>query len=68
MSPRSLPYAESTLTALGYGTFGRYEIEQRVGGNPSWNTGVDYSHAGVDEPSDSLIEFVSPGATDKLLA
>ena len=24
--------AESILTALGYGTFGRYEIEQRVGG------------------------------------
>ena len=29
--------AESILTALGYGTYGRYEIEQRVGGNASGN-------------------------------
>ena len=35
--------AESILTALGYGTFGRYEIEQRVGGNPSTNVEADYS-------------------------
>jgi pimeloyl-ACP methyl ester carboxylesterase len=59
--------AESVLTALGYGTFGRYDIEQRVGGNPSQNTGVDYaSRVSADERS--LIETVSPGATDKLLA
>jgi hypothetical protein len=31
------------LTALGYGTFGRYEIEQRVGGNPSGNADADYA-------------------------
>ena len=30
--------AESILTALGYGTYGRYEIEQRVGGNPPATT------------------------------
>ena len=41
-------YAESVLTALGYGTFGRYDIEQRVGGNPSQNTGVDYVDPGLD--------------------
>ena len=34
--------AESILTALGYGTFGRYEIEQRVGGNASGNDAADY--------------------------
>jgi len=59
-------YAESILTALGYGTFGRYDIEQRIGGNPSQNTGVDYSTR-VSTAERSQIEFVSPGATDKLL-
>lgn len=58
--------AESILTALGYGTFDRYELEQRVGGNPSGNDGTDYS-ARVSEAERSLIETVSPGATDKLL-
>lgn len=33
---------ESLLTALNYGTLGRYDIEQRVGGNPSTNQGTDY--------------------------
>lgn len=33
---------ESLLTALNYGTLGRYDIEQRVGGNPSTNLGTDY--------------------------
>ncbi len=60
-------YAESVLTALGYGTFGRYDIEQRMGGNPSQNTGVDYASR-VSASERSLIETVSPGSTDKLLA
>jgi pimeloyl-ACP methyl ester carboxylesterase len=34
---------ESVLTALNYGTLGRYDIEQRVGGNPSTNAGTDYT-------------------------
>jgi len=59
--------AESILTALGYGTYGRYEIEQRVGGNPSGNEDVDYS-ARVGEDEQALIESVSPGATRDLLA
>ena len=41
--------AESILTALGYGTFGRYEIEQRVGGNPSGNDEADYAARCRDE-------------------
>jgi pimeloyl-ACP methyl ester carboxylesterase len=60
-------YAESVLTALGYGTFGRYDIEQRMGGNPSQNTGVDYASR-VSASERALIETVSPGSTDKLLA
>jgi hypothetical protein len=35
--------AESVLTALGYSTFGRYDIEQRYGGNPSGNADTDYA-------------------------
>lgn len=35
--------AESLLTALNYATVGRYDIEQRVGGNPSTNVGTDYA-------------------------
>jgi hypothetical protein len=34
---------ESLLTALAFGTAGRYELEQRVGGNPSGNADTDYS-------------------------
>src|SRR5207249_5022642 len=33
---------EALATALGYGTIGRYDIEQRVGGDPSENTDTDY--------------------------
>jgi pimeloyl-ACP methyl ester carboxylesterase len=58
--------AESILTALGYGTFGRYEIEQRVGGNPSSNVDADYSTR-LSDKERSLIETVSPGSSDKLL-
>ncbi len=33
---------EALLTALAFGTSGRYELEQRVGGDPSDNTKADY--------------------------
>jgi len=33
---------EALLTALAFGTSGRYELEQRVGGDPSDNTEADY--------------------------
>jgi pimeloyl-ACP methyl ester carboxylesterase len=34
---------ESLLTALAFGTAGRFELEQRVGGNPSDNSQADYA-------------------------
>ncbi|MDQ2836438.1 MAG: hypothetical protein M3Y42_18505 [Actinomycetota bacterium] len=33
---------EALLTALAFGTSGRYELEQRVGGDPSDNSKADY--------------------------
>ena len=60
--------AESTLTALGYSTYGRYDIEQRFGGNPSTNAGVDYAER-ISEAERTLIDTVGgEGATDALLA
>lgn len=59
---------ESLLTALGFGTFSRYEIEERFGGNPSTNAGVDYDLR-VDDEERSLIDTVGgAGTTDALLA
>jgi hypothetical protein len=34
---------EALLTALAFGTSGRYELEQRVGGDPSDNSKADYA-------------------------
>jgi hypothetical protein len=60
-------YVESIATAMGYGTYGRWDIEQRVGGNPSDNSAADYSTR-VPASTRALMETVSPGSTDKLLA
>ena len=46
---------ESVLTALAFGTAGRYELEQRVGGNPSDNTKADYP-ARISPAEAALIE------------
>jgi hypothetical protein len=46
---------ESALTALAYGTIGRYDIEQRTGGDPSDNTKTDYAGR-IDTSEASLIE------------
>jgi pimeloyl-ACP methyl ester carboxylesterase len=35
---------EAVATGLFYATVDRFELEQRVGGNPSTNAGVDYRH------------------------
>jgi pimeloyl-ACP methyl ester carboxylesterase len=58
---------EAMLTGLGYATFGRYEIEQRVGGNPSTNTEADYGKR-VTAAERTLSETISPGAMDRALA
>ncbi|MGN6301642.1 MAG: hypothetical protein ACTHN8_11200 [Angustibacter sp.] len=59
--------AEAVITGLGYGTYGRYEIEQRVGGNPSSNAGTDYA-ARVSEAERTAIDALGgPGTTDTLL-
>ncbi len=60
-------YAQGIITALGYGTWGRYDIEQRVGGNPSQNTGVDYS-ARLSDNDRLLINAAAPGQLDGVLA
>jgi len=60
-------YAQSIITALGYGTWGRYDIEQRVGGNPSQNTGVDYS-ARLTAVERTALDAVAPGQLNAILA
>jgi pimeloyl-ACP methyl ester carboxylesterase len=57
---------ESVLNALGYATFGRYELEQRVGGNPSGNTGVDYA-ARLSDADRSLVNAAAPGRLSAIL-
>ncbi|MCA0332249.1 MAG: alpha/beta hydrolase [Actinobacteria bacterium] len=52
---------ESLVTALGYATFARYDLEERFGGNPSSNEDTDYAER-VSESEASLIDTVTPGA------
>jgi hypothetical protein len=47
---------EALLTALAFGTSGRYELEQRVGGDPSDNTKADYDGR-IDSSEASLIQL-----------
>jgi len=47
---------EATLTALAFGTSGRQELEQRVGGDPSDNTKANYD-ARISEAEASLISL-----------
>ena len=58
---------EAILTGLGYATFGRYEIEQRVGGNPSSNEDADYAKR-VSPAERTLADTIAPGALDRALA
>ncbi|MGI8666632.1 MAG: hypothetical protein ACR2N4_11465 [Jatrophihabitans sp.] len=47
---------EALLTALAFGTSGRYELEQRVGGDPSDNTQANYD-ARISAAEASTISF-----------
>ncbi|WP_426566946.1 hypothetical protein ACPPVT_10585 [Angustibacter sp. McL0619] len=67
-SSRTGAAAESVLTGLGYGTYGRYDIEQRVGGNPSSNRSVDYGSRVSMQERARVDELGGPGTTDRLLA
>ncbi|HEX2903783.1 MAG TPA: hypothetical protein VHO01_10055 [Jatrophihabitans sp.] len=55
---------EAALTALAFGTSGRYELEQRVGGDPSDNTKASYD-ARIDSSEASLIALAG-GNVDAL--
>jgi pimeloyl-ACP methyl ester carboxylesterase len=48
---------EAVLTALAFGTSGRYELEQRIGGNPSSNADADYPSR-IDTAETTLIGTV----------
>jgi pimeloyl-ACP methyl ester carboxylesterase len=58
---------EALVTAMGYGTFGRWEIEQRVGGNPSGNVGAQYGQR-VTASERALIETLAPNSVDRNLS
>jgi hypothetical protein len=47
---------EALLTALAFGTSGRYELEQRVGGDPSDNSQADYDSR-IDSAETGTISF-----------
>lgn len=53
---------EATLTALAFGTSGRYELEQRVGGDPSDNSKADYDGR-IDAAEASLISLAGGSVT-----
>ena len=59
---------ESLLTALAYGTVGRFDVEQRYGGPVSGNEGVDYTGR-VTADEKTLIDAIGgEGAADKNVA
>lgn len=56
---------ESVLTALNYSTLGRYDIEQRVGGNASTNIGTDYRNRVTEA---AIARFTAFGFGEGLLS
>ncbi len=55
-------YTEAIITALGFGTLGRYDVERRYDGNISSNEGVDYA-ARISESDAALVDAVTPNAS-----
>jgi len=59
---------EALASGLGFSTFGRYDVEQRFGGNISDNTETDYA-ARFNEADRGLIDAAGgEGTADKLIA
>ena len=52
----------SLLTALAFGTSGRYEVEQRLGGDPSGNVNADYASR-ISPSEASLVTTVGGNVT-----
>ena len=59
--------AESALIGLRFGTTGRWEVEERFGGNISDNTGTDYSARFSEEDRALLDEVGGKGSADSIL-
>ena len=55
-------YTEAIITALGFGTLGRYDVERRYGGNISSNEGVDYATR-ISDSDAALVDAVTPNAS-----
>ncbi len=60
--------AEAALIGLRFGTVGRWDVEQRYGGNISDNTGTDYSARFSDEDQALLDEVGGAGTAKRIIA
>lgn len=56
---------ESLLTALAYGTVGRYDIEQRFGGNVSGNEATDYASRISEDERTTIDAIGGEGAANR---
>ncbi len=60
--------AEAAVNALTFGTVGRWDIEQRFGGNISDNTDTDYAARLSAEDRTMLDEVGGPGTAERIVA
>ena len=60
--------AEAALTGLRFGTVGRWDVEQRYGGNISDNTDTDYAARFSDEDRALLEEVGGAGSAERIVA
>jgi hypothetical protein len=58
---------EALVTALGFSTLARYDVEQRFGGNPSSNVGTDYAES-ISAAEAAGIDAVRHGAVGRFNA
>jgi dienelactone hydrolase len=63
-----LAAAESALIGLRFGTVGRWDIEQRYGGNISENTDTDYAARLSVEDRELLDEVGGAGTAERIIA